>query len=598
MTDNKDITPLVAAFVAKMKSGGATPEQIQQAVDAYLEENPVQPGATVEQAAQIEKNKTDISELSEDMADAKKNLSDVNDIIIREVSTKLPYALDHPTRATAYEVAGFVEIKQVSKIKLYSKAVGNVIFGKHNRSDNTKTAIKTIPVVTGINDIDLDNTETISDEYVFYVANEEGSYCLTYVNDKSINRCVVAKDNVYDDGTYKGAWLIQLLSFIDVSEDIKKLQEDVSLRAMKSDVDNYISSLESDIKQKNTDKFREKIVAFLGDSYTFGAGDYSKDSTYVSMFETLHPTATVLNKSVSGSTIGKRGTASIQSQFDYFVSNYKYMKTNLEYEWTKRDNISFVSGTFVFNDVNEIDRMRILFTIPNEISESDRYIRIVSYDTVTKKTSKILKSYMLAKTNVLLESNIRTLSFNPSLKANEGEVIMLQCSGKIIGVVNDGKMVIKNESGNFINGTPMIQLYNNSLDYMVLSGGLNDNYFGALGSVTDSYEDELDLTTYCGGLEYMFRKCSESLQGTKIGYVIMMQYSTDEKWQTFVDAGIKACKKYGIPYLNLHEKFSGRFRNENKDVWSVNEDGTFNMHPSALGYEVINGSILSFMDSL
>lgn len=45
MTDNKDITPLVAAFVAKMKSGGATPEQIQQAVDNYLNENPVTAGA-------------------------------------------------------------------------------------------------------------------------------------------------------------------------------------------------------------------------------------------------------------------------------------------------------------------------------------------------------------------------------------------------------------------------------------------------------------------------------------------------------------------------------------------------------------------------
>ena len=49
--------------------GGGTPEQIQQAVDAYLEENPVQPGATVEQVAQIEKNKTDISELSEEKID-------------------------------------------------------------------------------------------------------------------------------------------------------------------------------------------------------------------------------------------------------------------------------------------------------------------------------------------------------------------------------------------------------------------------------------------------------------------------------------------------------------------------------------------------
>lgn len=48
--------------------GEVTPEQIQQAVDAYLEENPVQPGATVEQADQIEKNKADISSVKEDVS--------------------------------------------------------------------------------------------------------------------------------------------------------------------------------------------------------------------------------------------------------------------------------------------------------------------------------------------------------------------------------------------------------------------------------------------------------------------------------------------------------------------------------------------------
>ena len=58
-----------AILKKQIQSGGATPEQIQAAVDAYLEENPVQQGATVEQAAQIEKNKADISELSEDLGD-------------------------------------------------------------------------------------------------------------------------------------------------------------------------------------------------------------------------------------------------------------------------------------------------------------------------------------------------------------------------------------------------------------------------------------------------------------------------------------------------------------------------------------------------
>lgn len=73
MSSNMENVLPVYGFAVKPEGGGGlvTPEQIQQAVDNYLEENPVQPGATVEQAAQIEKNKTDISELSEEYYEQK-----------------------------------------------------------------------------------------------------------------------------------------------------------------------------------------------------------------------------------------------------------------------------------------------------------------------------------------------------------------------------------------------------------------------------------------------------------------------------------------------------------------------------------------------
>lgn len=58
-----------AILKKQIQFSGATPEQIQQAVDAYLEENPVQPGATEEQAAQIEQNKLDIYKASENLDD-------------------------------------------------------------------------------------------------------------------------------------------------------------------------------------------------------------------------------------------------------------------------------------------------------------------------------------------------------------------------------------------------------------------------------------------------------------------------------------------------------------------------------------------------
>lgn len=47
--------------------GEISPEEIKAAVNEYLEKNPVKPGATTEQAQQIEQNKTDVALLKEDL---------------------------------------------------------------------------------------------------------------------------------------------------------------------------------------------------------------------------------------------------------------------------------------------------------------------------------------------------------------------------------------------------------------------------------------------------------------------------------------------------------------------------------------------------
>lgn len=48
--------------------GEISPEEIKNAVNEYLEKNPVKPGATTEQARQIEQNKTNIASLKEDIS--------------------------------------------------------------------------------------------------------------------------------------------------------------------------------------------------------------------------------------------------------------------------------------------------------------------------------------------------------------------------------------------------------------------------------------------------------------------------------------------------------------------------------------------------
>ena len=47
--------------------GEISPEEIKNAVNEYLEKNPVKPGATTEQVQQIEQNKTDVASLKEDL---------------------------------------------------------------------------------------------------------------------------------------------------------------------------------------------------------------------------------------------------------------------------------------------------------------------------------------------------------------------------------------------------------------------------------------------------------------------------------------------------------------------------------------------------
>lgn len=59
----------------KGMGGEVSPEEIKSAVNEYLEKNPVKPGATTEQAQQIEQNKTDIASLKTETSSLKEDIS-------------------------------------------------------------------------------------------------------------------------------------------------------------------------------------------------------------------------------------------------------------------------------------------------------------------------------------------------------------------------------------------------------------------------------------------------------------------------------------------------------------------------------------------
>lgn len=67
--------------------GEISPEEIKAAVNEYLEKNPVKPGATTEQAQQIEQNKTNIASLKEDLATIENSVFD-NYVMVQNLCTK------------------------------------------------------------------------------------------------------------------------------------------------------------------------------------------------------------------------------------------------------------------------------------------------------------------------------------------------------------------------------------------------------------------------------------------------------------------------------------------------------------------------------
>lgn len=61
----------------KGMGGEVSPEEIKSAVNEYLEKNPVKPGATTEQAQQIEQNKTDIASLKTETNSLKEDIGNI-----------------------------------------------------------------------------------------------------------------------------------------------------------------------------------------------------------------------------------------------------------------------------------------------------------------------------------------------------------------------------------------------------------------------------------------------------------------------------------------------------------------------------------------
>ena len=137
-------------------------------------------------------------------------------------------------------------------------------------------------------------------------------------------------------------------------------------------------------------------------------------------------------------------------------------------------------------------------------------------------------------------------------------------------------------------------------DLYCFEGGVNDHWHGVpLGTYSESdYTGELDLTTYCGALEYIFRYATTHFVGKPICYIITHKCPTSafssgyngrtETFADFREAALGICEKYSIPVYDAWKDSGINSWNAAQlaNFFIIDEDtGTGDgTHPNEAGY--------------
>ncbi len=120
-------------------------------------------------------------------------------------------------------------------------------------------------------------------------------------------------------------------------------------------------------------------------------------------------------------------------------------------------------------------------------------------------------------------------------------------------------------------------------DYVLFNGGTNDANvldLSLTGTITDDYDDVLDLNTFCGAFENLVKTMVNNWHYAKIIYIRAHNMdSRDDRQRVYGELALEICKKWSIPYVDIYSE--GRL-NSKISVMKTNyaPDGT---HPNHEG---------------
>ena len=177
-------------------------------------------------------------------------------------------------------------------------------------------------------------------------------------------------------------------------------------------------------------------------------------------------------------------------------------------------------------------------------------------------------------------------------------------SGASVSTNKDSRIIAKMEENK-----------NNTYDYVILHGGVNDAMTKApLGKVSDSKNvADFDISTYAGALEELIYCAKEYFPNAKIGFIVNYQ-TPNSTWGGYTKdmaayfyTAKQVCEKWEIPYLDLFfgsVEVEGKMLSYSYDILKVDTATNFyngdagEVHINGSGYAAITPYIAKFIASI
>lgn len=120
-------------------------------------------------------------------------------------------------------------------------------------------------------------------------------------------------------------------------------------------------------------------------------------------------------------------------------------------------------------------------------------------------------------------------------------------------------------------------------DYYIFDGSTNDYSLGVeFGSVTNGFTSDLNINTFCGAFESLWKQASVKFMGKKVGFVFVHRIEDypsnyDNNYRPVM---LNILQKWGVPYLDLYTEIPSLRRIPQLqsaytvgDGWHPNEEG-------------------------